>query len=138
MSKRWLDVAFGKGKFIMIGGDVALSSTDGVNWESLSITSDASLLYIFFENGRFFAICGLWGITKSLYSDDGVNWKEFTFPYFSGGMIHDITYGKGRFIAVGEKTKEAGANVALSSTDGVNWETVSLPSTYMWNAVKYG
>jgi hypothetical protein len=53
-------------------------------------------------------------------------------------FLQNVTYGGGKFVALGVSTGPAGTNVAAYSLDGVNWYPVKLPASRSWNSVTYG
>jgi hypothetical protein len=48
-----------------------------------------------------------------------------------------VTYGNGRFVAVGGSTVFAN-NIAVYSNDGIDWTQATLPSSQVWISVTYG
>ena len=67
------------------------------------------------------------GGSNYLYSEDGINWVEKTF---SQSDWADITYGNGRFVAVGQ------SDFVITSTDGDYWSYHSVEGN--WNSITYG
>ena len=57
--------------------------------------------------------------------------KGSTMP--SSSNWSSVTYGNGRFVAVGN-----GSNTAAYSTDGITWTAATLPSSGSWSSVTYG
>jgi hypothetical protein len=45
---------------------------------------------------------------------------------------NDVAYGNGRFVAVCD-----GAN-AVTSTDGINWTVIRMPTTLNWTGIAFG
>ena len=57
--------------------------------------------------------------------------KGSTMP--SSSNWSSVTYGNGRFVAVGN-----GSNTAAYSTDGITWTAVTMPSSGHWISATYG
>ena len=49
-----------------------------------------------------------------------------------------ITYGAGKFVAVGYQYSGAAGTAAAYSTDGVTWSAATLPAAQLWASVAYG
>lgn len=77
------------------------------------------------SQGRFVAASA----AKIAYSDDGLTWTEIDNT--SGANY--ICYGDGKFVGV-----KFNSNTAIYSTDGINWNTVTLPTTNNWASIAYG
>ncbi|MDR0443629.1 MAG: hypothetical protein LBH44_09505 [Treponema sp.] len=129
---KYFDIAFGDGKFIVVGHgghDSAMAySTDGVNWTK--INNYISSIYripeaIAYGNGRW--VTG----DDYLTSTDGINWNVATkTPSISN--ISKIAYGNGKFVAIG------GQNKIAYTTDGLSWEMVSNPPSVYLQDIAYG
>jgi len=91
--------------------DVAYSDDGGQNWtlttDGLSAIGFDSITY---GAGVFVAIAS--GTTSAAWSNNGIVWNDVTLP---GNAGSDITFGNGRFIALG------GANGTMYSLDGKTW-----------------
>ena len=127
IDSKWSSIAYGNGKFVAVGyvSDYSavpqiMTSTDGVNWTTQSVPMNPPSNIqttqgwgpITYANGLFVVLRS--GNDKSVMtSSDGVNWTLRTTPNYSR-MWNGITYGNGRFVAVGD-------TVAMTSTDGINW-----------------
>jgi M6 family metalloprotease-like protein len=115
-------VCFGAGKFVAVGAFVACASPDGKQWvKSSSGTSTMYAYSVAFGGGRYVAVGGLLNLSSAsystgiFYSSDGVSWS--TAPIAKTEWLESVTYGLGRFVAVGE------AGLIMSSTDGQNWSS---------------
>lgn len=68
--------------------------------------------------------------TAALYTTDyGVTWKKTTIP--SGAYV-SIIYAGGKFIAVAKNS-----NKIAYSTDGISWNSATLPNSANWSGVAY-
>jgi hypothetical protein len=73
------------------------------------------------------------GDIKAETADPAVSWTAVSNPKFGANSIYGITYGDGKFVAVGNNGK------AAYSTDGINWTAVANTTfgTNYINAVAY-
>jgi hypothetical protein len=119
-SGTFYDIAYGAGKFVAVGHDMAYSA-DGQTWMAAS-TNDfppyLTILGIAYNNGRFVAGGNSGsGKGKIVYSD-GETWVPVTdITIDTNDVIEDIAYGGGKFVAVSD-----GNNAKITySIDGLNW-----------------
>jgi len=108
-------IAYGSGRWVTNHG----YSTDGSTWIRVDWSGVLSCNKIVYGNNKFVAV-GSQNLIA--YSSDGQAWTEVLDPPFvTGGNpdnIYNITFGDGKFIAVG-------GNKIANSTDGITWTTVS-------------
>jgi hypothetical protein len=126
----WTGVAYGGGKFVAVasGGTQAASSTDGgVTWITRTLPSSIDWSSVTFGNNRFVAVSSTSG-TAAAYSLDGITWVASTII---SAAYTAITYGQGKFLAVGATT------TAASSHDGIVWTSRTI-STSNSAAVTFG
>ena len=99
--KRWRDVAFGKGKFVAVGNDGAMSySTNGSTWSVVSFITRENLRRVQYANGRFIAIGNNGALLSSMDPANGLPWT--THRSHSSQNLHDIHLGRdGTFVFVG-------------------------------------
>lgn len=129
-------MAYGNGIFLALNGAGTTgisTSSDGIAWT----TSNANI--VLSGPGQTHSLCfgnGIWVLmtgSNLITSPDGVNWtNRGTF----GSTVFGVTFGNGMFVAV-EKGASSSSN-AYYSTDGINWNTATLPATAAWYAVGYG
>jgi len=138
--KKYINLAYCEGKFFVFdrydNGNLAYSS-DGINWTAVDSPFGKKniIVNITSRNGKFVAV----GYGKIAYSSDGINWTVVagsiyvpifpeivkndngTYASFSSNIYisNGITYGNGKFVAVG-----GGGKMAFSS-DGITWITIS-------------
>ena len=93
MPDRTGSVCYGNGLFVAVGGDVCLTSTDGIDWIEQNATGygDGIICY----GAGLFVIMGSSG---GMTSPDGENWTGRAFPINSWRFA---CYGDGLFVAVG-------------------------------------
>lgn len=104
-----------------------LTSPDGIAWtrqSSRSIevrqASEESGMTAVAWSGSVYVAVGLgpdW-MPAAWMSADGATWTRHTIPGYSGQVLRDVTWGNGRFVAVGY-----GGNPAVfTSVDGLVWQ----------------
>ncbi len=137
-------IAYGNGLFVGVGTNgMIYTSPDGASWTARTSGTTQQLTGVVFGNNLFVAT----GWEGLLTSPDAVNWTAVGDPFTGTG----ITYGGGRFVAVGvvtlgttATTYGGGAPMAvraarmLTSLDGVRWAPMTLTSVREPNAVAYG
>lgn len=135
---KWTELSFGGSKNVTGDEDVLYvyrpnmskisKSTDGVNWQELSITSPPSVYnyaYLVYGNGKFVYFVASSGI---FYSDDeGATWSTVAFPYdiSSGYSLSGAHYGNGKYVCVAYN-KSLKKIVVFSSEDLQNWSYKSI------------
>ncbi len=114
-----LDVAYGNGKFVAVGngggvGEVR-TSTDGTTWSTQTLNGVSWLNHVAYANGLWVAT----GTGGKLYtSTDASSWTLRTTGLAD---LTDIAYGNGRWLT----TVLSSTNTFATSTDGVNWSSIS-------------
>jgi hypothetical protein len=110
--ERLSSVTYGNGRFVAIGTQSIVTSTDTTNWIVMASPTSALLTSVRFVGGLFVA-AGDGGII--LTSGDGTNWLK---RHEQVGLFgsSSVAYGNGRFVAGWESS-----GGLLSSTDGVSW-----------------
>jgi hypothetical protein len=108
------------------GSSVILTSPDGINWYSQSITDVNWLSGVAYGNGQFVATGQnsdpvLEYDNVALTSPDGVHWTETNVA--SGYWFGGVTYGDGLFAAVAGIRD---TTVILTSEDGSNWNQLDF------------
>jgi hypothetical protein len=141
------DITYANGLFVAVGeaylapGQTIahiITSPDGVTWT----THDPGLpqtiqgynwIAVAYGNGKFVVALTefLSGECLVLTSPDGQTWTRQPSPLFDPGETFlDIVYGKGQFVAVGDRI--------WTSPDGINWTLRLDYSTTFFNGVAYG
>ena len=151
---RLYGVTYGNGTFVTVGGycnydaygrligcdGTLLTSPDGVDWTPQPSGATNVLRGVTYGNGTFIAVGGeydygpngyfLGSAGEILKSSDGVNWA--TQPSETTNALYGVTYGNGKFFAVG------GYQAILISSDGATWTTRSSGSSNFLGGVTYG
>ena len=131
----WQCVAYGSGVFVALSntgtGNRVMSSPDGTIW-TVTATGAPDNAWgtncLCYGNGMFVAVSG--GATNAMYSVDGYNWTESGVS--SVGPWRAVTFGNGKFVAVGVSGK------TMYSTDAITWTSVSIAGSLSWSAITYG
>lgn len=113
-------VTYGDGKFVAEREDASTVyiSSDGSTWDDFGnvfMISDEQCSGVAYGDGKFVAF-GAQNSTgaKVSTSTDGVKWNRQNPTQLYVGPIRDVTYGNGKFVAIG-------GFYAITSTDGVKW-----------------
>lgn len=126
-----LSCAFGNGRYVAVGQyasddlGVVETSDDGVVWTMRS-PQDYSILDLYdvaFGNGTFVAVGWDYGGWQNLYhSTNGIQWTSHNNNAHNGNFFA-VTYGAGKFVAVGDgngSTGRTNRNI-YTSPDGITW-----------------
>jgi hypothetical protein len=100
---------------------VFFTSTNGVNWSTVSSGSTTSIRKIKYVNNFWFAM-GAGGIVRS--STDATNWNTVTAGFAANEPVTNVSFGNGVYVMV-----SAFGNINVS-TNGVNWTTASGLNRY--------
>ncbi len=111
-------VAFGNGTYVAAGSvGTVVTSSDGVSWDVQFSGTTSDLADLRFFNGQFFAVGANGTIINS---SDGINWTNQSSG--TATNLSSITYGFGTYLVCGSSP----ADVFLASSNGINWQDVSL------------
>ncbi len=134
-SQPWGGIAYGNGKFVVVSGSVAATSSDGLAWTERALPRTQNWGAIAFGNNLFVALAnGDWATgnpgstAKYATSPDGATWTERTLPISS--WWKSLAFGGGTFVALID-----GSSGAYTSTDGINWTQRTLPTSGYWYSV---
>lgn len=131
-SNNLMSVAFGKGRFVAVGGGGwtretqaghILASSDGVSWKPVAKASNR-INPVVFGDGRFVA----GGSDKALFwSDDGLAWQRGAKIDYAGGAFwfRSGAAGNGRFVFTGNSTPSQKECWCAVSRDGTSIEHFS-------------
>ena len=118
-------------QFVAVGqyysGGIINYSSDGTSWNNVTNTTfgtDSTINDVAYGGGRYVAVGGSDVLAdvqegKIAYSTNGTSWTAVTNSTFGTSTIYGITYGAGKFVAVG-----AGGKMAYS-TNGTSWTAVT-------------
>ena len=128
-----------------IGDDITIDGADigGISGENditisvLTVSDDStnSVLTFTFTDDTLIAASGKFILTPASghfgrYSLDGATWESFDLP--SDGNWKCLAAGNNKFVAIAR-----GTGSAAVSSNGVDWQSASLPSRN-WNGTAYG
>lgn len=123
----WQSVCYGNGMFLAGGAEYFASSTDAINWTTISQPA-SDINCVRFLNGNFYAV------GYEIYrSSDGNTWERCSigsFDTYSKYQIMSIAYGNGVYVCVAN-------GYSLYSYDGLNWSVTTMPQG-IWNSVSFG
>ena len=141
-------IAYGNGKFVAVGSSltptgatsigvvlvrtngIAVSSTNGIDWEARQLNVKQRVNAVVFANGRFVAVGNSGTI---LWSEDGNSWSNVSLPIAHN--ISAIGFGNptnapdGLFVAFATLRQSgllADRTIGLTSVDGISWQTNRL------------
>ena len=121
-------LAYGNGVFVGVTQSVgkSLYSEDGINWETFNMPNTRHWTDVSYVNDRFMAVAN--NSNRIAYSFNGKDWTEVSAPdkIYSG-----ITYGNGKYVAVGRR-------FYAYSSDGINWSWEDMPTYPYCSAIAYG
>ena len=134
-SATWVDVAFGKQKFVAISSDVTTVriSNDGEDWDQTGTLTTTGFTAIAYGKNKFVAIKR--GTSVANYATSTTvtgTWTAGALP--SSSNWESIAYGNNRFVAI----SNTNGAVAAYSLDGITWAASTLPATADWYKVTYG
>lgn len=124
-------ITYGNNRFVAVGRYGYISySVDGKSWTKVDGLFDVGGIIndVAYGGGKYVAVgrelidsaAPVWE-AKTAYSTDGETWTIVDTPSFGDSEIMGVTYGAGKFIAVGENGKME------YSADGTVWSPVSDP-----------
>ena len=84
-------------------------SDDGITWNSGQATQAIEWSAVAYANGYFVAAGGFGGTTdqRIMYSTDGITWTADTTAAGTSDYWYAITYGGGKFYAIGTRAAYA-------------------------------
>ena len=116
------------------GTNKLLTSTDGLQWSTVSGTTFTTAGYGVAWNGAMWVAVGE-GTNTILFSSDGISWTPASGTTFTS-VGWGVAWNGTRWIAVGQ-----GTNTILTSVDGMNWTasgiTGAFPSSGIGNGVAW-
>ncbi|MFM1746864.1 MAG: hypothetical protein RLZZ188_530 [Verrucomicrobiota bacterium] len=124
------------GKFVVAGDNgLTFSSIDGISWSRGSGIPTNHFPRAIAHSGTRFVTVGVPAVGAAVrataaHSADGVTWTATTLPA-NTGSLSAVTYGAGRFVAVGESGR------IYNSVDGASWSEVTSPVTTNLSAVAF-
>jgi prepilin-type N-terminal cleavage/methylation domain-containing protein len=127
-STGWYGIAYGNGRYVAIGSNGVMSSTDGQTWTTVSTPVTRTWRSVTYGGGKFVIIGDQTGTVTVLNSTDGITWTSHTGV--NGYLWESVTHGNGRFVAVSQAR-------TMTSTDGQTW-TSNTAGPRQWDGVTFG
>ena len=132
----WYGITYGDGKFVAVAREhnQVMHSTNGVTWTA-ETAHNRDWVGVTYGNGRYVAVAsGGSNTSKTMYSDDGINWTMSTTT--SANTWWDVSYGNGRFVAVAWTGSDS--NHIMYSDDGEEWFDSASSPNRDYQYVTYG
>lgn len=121
-------VAFGDGKFVVVGNSVSVSS-DGLNWTHHSAGNPNIMVGVVFDGSNFVAVCS----RTVLRSTNGTNWSRVTIGSVDTSY-NEVVAGNGKYLVGGFLRTPF-----LESADLVTWTQTGYPSRpAIGNSITFG
>lgn len=140
---RWWDVAYGNGRFVIVGDGLLARSANGVVWvmdRSFVRSPTVHFRSVQYVNGEFIATYfdkrpeySPYSPIQLAISTDGFEWKEHEIHKEGFG---GVTYGRGVYLAPGV-TDCGGCGWLYFSSDGRHWEERRFPAAYDALAIEH-
>lgn len=133
----WNNIRYANDQFIVTSSansTTFLSSIDGLSWTSRSFNAPGQNYKVAYGDDKWIAIeTGISSGTQvQISTDNAVNWTNGTGNPL-GTEILDIVYGNGKFLIIG-----ISSDSAAYTTDGLTWNSITLPLNREWTSVTYG
>lgn len=118
-------IAYGNGVYVVVGDDVALTSTNSVTW-STNIVFTPGAFKVAFGNSVFVAV----GWSGSIYlSSNGISWSK---QVVGANHLQAVAFANGTFVIVGN------SGTILTSLDGVVWQQRTNSITDALTGITFG
>jgi hypothetical protein len=131
-SALWKEVIYGEDTFLAIAANknFVARSVDGVTWTQIPLPVSANWSAIGYGNGTYVIVGS--GTSQALYSlDQGLTWIQTALP-ISANYI-DVKFGGTQFLAIA-----TGSTISATSSNGINWQSRTLPQNTTWSKISYG
>lgn len=118
--------------FVAVGSSSsAIRSPDAINWTGANSVLPGSMTYYSVAtNGSRCIATGSVAGTLGASNDGGATWSRSALPIPTSTSLRAVIYAAGKFVAVGLTN-------ALYSTDGVTWQSSSLPGNGTYSSLVY-
>ena len=116
----WSSICYGAGKFVAVGLDTPVYSTDGINWSKSNATIKENWTSVCYGADKFIAVARNGAVAYSL---DGINWTFCRLGPIMGTW-NSVCYYDGGFEVIGQGGSDEGDPAC--SKDGIEWNPDSL------------
>lgn len=119
-------IAFGKGRFVSVGGTQVSTSEDGLHWKQQK--APAALQSVVFQDGLWLARG-----KQSWSSEDGLAWKKAPAAKVQElpKGARSLAFSGSSYVAVGK------GGLLLTSSDGSRWQPGLSKVAHSWTQVAY-
>ena len=121
----WKGITYGNGKYVAVGRNKIISSTDGINWETIKEYEDKAFTDVAYGDGKFVAIENF---ASALYSTNGIDWEQVNIPYQT--YLTKIRFLNNEFVIVGDGGGSSVSTI-MRSADGISWNHKNYSSKYL-------
>ena len=118
-----MNVSYAQGQFHVVSSYGLVTSTNGSFWNYLSTSSSSQNSALSYGMDTY-VLVGSGGVIRT--STNLVDWVQRTSG--TTRRLFDVTFGNGRFVAVGGDSTSPSVGVTLASVDGINWTNRSSGS----------
>ena len=121
----------------LIGASPAKADTPaGMEWtQQTAPPASNEWLTVTYGGGLFAAVAARASSGQVMTSPDGITWTAVSVTNADDIYFRGITYGNGRFVAVG--TSQFRPSQVMTSTDGATWN-LHIAADREWSSVAYG
>ena len=111
------------------GGGGVQYTTDGYVWVSTSVPT-GTWYDIAYGNGVYVSVSS--GTRDAMTSPDGINWTLRATALPVAGSWNAVAFCNGMFIATIGIGGQATSTIGATSTDGITWAQMAMPSSAIW------
>ena len=117
----WNDIAYGDGKFVAVGNNAVMTSTDGITWTSRTYPQiyyglgGDTWTGVAYGNGIWVAVAFSNGV---MTSPDGITWTTRVGRTYTW---QKVIYANGLFVAISDFTDGGALSQVMTSPDGITW-----------------
>lgn len=136
-----IDIAYGDGKFVVVGISTIMTSNDGLTWDARIVPPGGDFRNIA-HGPPGFVVTGTNDFRDLLPSDillfsaDGSTWEHIGGDYFGLGSIGKVSWLGDRFLVLpNDRSRPSGTTTPyLTSRDGRNWDEHTIDMQGDWPA----
>ena len=130
--KPFYDIKAANGRYVIVGSACVLSSADGKTYSDVGSVGSSYRGVACDGNGTWIAVASGTALFARSY-DDGASFMEVSGSLLSSGW-NDITFGNGKFVAVGVS---GNYRFAWTADKGLTWNNI-VDTSRDWTSVTFG
>lgn len=134
-----LDITFGAGLLVAIGGGDVITSPDAVNWTARTAADPSAIwVSVVYGAGKFVAVgVGSGGGQRIMTSPDGITWTLQTGAGAADNLPR-VAFGAGLFVISGYFDLGSGG-LFQTSPDGITWTPHTIDPTWadLWEGLDF-